>query len=376
MTTKHVNIGVVFGGMSAEHEVSWLSARNVVQAMDPQRYSPVPVLIDREGGWHLLEPEVLEGEDPGALPGAGVPSRAQGVLLDPEQGKLSFVLKADGSRAVAVEVLFPMVHGPYGEDGTLQGLCKLYRIPFVGPGVLASAACMDKEVMKRLLLEHDIPVSRFVVVAEKPRTAEEEEKVYNDLLEQLGAPLFVKPANLGSSVGISKVDSEHEFGRALALAFRFDEKVVVEEFVEGREVECSVLGNKDPIASVPGEIIPRHEFYSYEAKYLDPEGADLRIPADLTEEVAQKVKALAVESFVAMGCEGMARVDLFVRPDGRVLINELNTIPGFTNISMYPKLWEASGMPSSELVHRLVQLGLERFQKEAKYSSRRETDSR
>ena len=375
---KIMNIGVVFGGMSAEHEVSWLSARNVVGAMDPGRYRPVPVLIDKYGDWYLLTLEDLHAEEYLVMEKGIARARDMGsrhekrrVLLDPGSGKLSLVWRKEKTFALALDVVFPLVHGPYGEDGTLQGLCKLHRIPFVGPGVTASAVCMDKDVMKRILKESGVPSPRFVVITGK---AWEAGVNLESLQGQLGLPLFVKPANLGSSVGINKAKTMEELGESISHALRFDSKVIVEEFIEGREIECSVLGNEDAVASLPGEIVPKHEFYSYQAKYCDPEGADLRIPADLPPEVTSRVQELALKSFAALGCEGMARVDFFIRPDGSVLVNELNTIPGFTNISMYPKLFEASGIPCSELVHRLIQLGLERFHKEMRYSRDWDTD--
>ena len=362
METQRVNVGVVLGGMSAEHEVSWQSARNIIQALDPEAYQPIPILIDKQGDWLFLETEevfsddLLAAPDPKPLPGG-----SRKILLDRDEGALFLVRKDGGTRLHRLDVIFPALHGPYGEDGTLQGLCKMYQVPFVGPGVLSSSVCMDKEVMKRILLEQGIPVTRYLVYHNRPHVQPD----LGEASRTLGLPLFVKPANLGSSVGVTKAESLEALGKALAHAWQFDDKAIVEEFIEGREIECSVLGNEDPIASVPGEIIPRHAFYSYEAKYKDPEGADLKIPADLPEEVTAKVRDLAVRSFVALLGEGMARVDFFVKQDGSVLINELNTIPGFTNISMYPKLWEASGIPCRELVHRLIQLGIDRFCREA-----------
>lgn len=361
MTTERLNVGVVLGGMSAEHEVSWQSARNIIQALDPEAYQPIPILIDKQGDWLLLESEeafsddLLAAPDPKPLPGG-----SRRILLDRDEGALFLVRRDGGTRMHRLDVIFPALHGPYGEDGTLQGLCKMYRVPFVGPGVLSSSVCMDKEVMKRILLEQGIPVTRYLAYRNRPNDPPDPDKA----LKTLGLPLFVKPANLGSSVGVAKAESLEALRNALAHAWQFDDKVIVEEFIEGREIECSVLGNEDPIASVPGEVIPTHAFYSYEAKYKDPGGADLKIPADLPGDVAAKVRDLAVRSFVALLGEGMARVDFFVRPDGSVLVNELNTIPGFTNISMYPKLWEASGIPCRELVHRLIQLGIERFRRE------------
>ena len=364
MAREILRVGVVFGGMSAEHEVSWQSARNVIRAMDPERYRSVPVLIDKQGAWFVLEPDepfsdaLMNAPDPKPLPAE------RRILLDADQGALRLVQRENGTAADTLDAVFPLVHGPYGEDGTLQGLCKLFQVPFVGPGVFSSAACMDKEVMKRLLEDRGIPVPRYIVchrrdgIGEVPAQAE----------ARLGLPLFVKPVNLGSSVGISKVRSAEELPRALAHAWQFDARAIVEEFIEGREIECSVLGNRNPVASLPGEILPSHEFYSYDAKYVDPEGAALRIPAELPPETTARVQELAVRSFLALSGEGMARVDFFLEPGGRVLVNELNTLPGFTNISMYPKLWEASGVSCQELVHRLIELGRERFREEAENS--------
>ncbi len=363
MEKRRVNIGVVLGGMSAEHEVSWQSARNIIQALDPEAYQPIPILIDKQGDWLLLETREVFSDDLLAAPDPKPLPLGRRILLDRDEGALFLVQKDGGTRMHRLDVVFPALHGPYGEDGTLQGLCKMYQVPFVGPGVLSSSVCMDKEVMKRLLQERGIPVPRYLVYHNRPTVPPD----LDQARRTLGLPLFVKPANLGSSVGITKAESLEALGKALAHAWQFDDKAIVEEFVEGREIECSVLGNEDPIASVPGEVIPgqRHGFYSYEAKYHDPNGADLKIPADLPEDVTAKVRDLGVRSFVALFGEGMARVDFFVKPDGSVLVNELNTIPGFTNISMYPKLWEASGIPCRELVHRLIQLGIERFRREA-----------
>jgi len=359
-----LNVGVVLGGMSAEHEVSWRSARNIIQAMDPERYRAIPILIDKQGDWFLLETKEVFLDDLLSAPGPTPLPEARRILLDRHEGALFLVQKDGGTRGDCLDVIFPAVHGPYGEDGTLQGLCMMYQVPFVGPGVLSSSMCMDKEVMKRLLEQRGIPGPRYLALHHRPKNRSD----LGQVRSTLGLPLFVKPANLGSSVGVTKVEAIEDLGKALSHAWQFDDKAIVEEFVEGREIECSVLGNEEPIASVPGEIIPKHAFYSYDAKYRDPEGADLKIPADLPQSVSAKVRDLAVRSFIALEGEGMARVDFFVRPDGTVLVNELNTIPGFTNISMYPKLWEASGIPSRELVHRLIQLAIERFRREGEKS--------
>jgi len=364
MDDRRLRVGVVFGGISAEHEVSWVSARNVVRVMDNDRYRPLPVLIDQEGRWFRVRAEQLDSFSLQRKEGPGPVPPEQRILLDPDGGKLRIVDRATGRPADTLDLVFPLVHGTCGEDGTLQGLCKMFQVPFVGPGVAASANCMDKEIMKRLLRERGIPVADSVSLLEQEAAPADPERI----AARLGLPLFVKPANLGSSVGISKAKTADELRRAMAHAFRFDEKIIVEEAIQGREIECSVLGNRSPEASVPGEVVPRHEFYSYEAKYQDPEGADLKVPAELDPASMEAVRDLAVRSFTATGCEGMARVDFFLRRDGSVLVNELNTIPGFTDISMYPKLWEASGVPCGELVHRLIQLGLERHRRESRKS--------
>jgi D-alanine-D-alanine ligase len=356
---KKLRIGVVFGGRSAEHEVSIQSAKNILDAMDRNKYEVVLIGIDREGRWYLndgflplLESErvlsklVVDGAKEVALAARG--SESQLVDLSTHRG------------IGTLDALFPILHGPYGEDGTFQGLCKLADIPCVGPGVLGSAVGMDKDVMKRLLRDAAIPIARFVSLHQRGGKAVRFEEVRS----QLGLPLFVKPANLGSSVGISKVRTEGEYGTAIDLAFRYDTKVIVEECIDGREIECAVVGNADPIASIPGEIIPSHDFYDYEAKYIDEHGAALEIPARLDPSITEEVRRLAVRSFHVLCCEGMARVDMFLEKGGRVVVNEINTIPGFTRISMYPKLWEASGIAYGELIDRLITLAIERFQTE------------
>jgi D-alanine-D-alanine ligase len=348
-------VGVVFGGMSAEHEVSCASARNVITAMDQGRYETVPLYIDPQGRWYLLEQGDLGSDEiPRPLP------EHKRVLLAPDRTKGRLLGYHKGDFRKTVDILFPVLHGPYGEDGSFQGLCKLYRIPFVGAGVVGSAVSMDKDVMKRLLREKGIPVPRFQVVCAEDRETISCERICGEL----GLPLFVKPANLGSSVGITKVASPEGLRAAMETAWRYDRKILLEECIQGREIECSVLGNWDPVASLPGEILPRHDFYSYEAKYIDKEGALLRIPAPLPDGVIREVRQMAVDTFKALCCEGMARVDFFLRGAGELLVNELNSIPGFTNISMYPKLWEVSGISYSELIDRLIALGFERFELE------------
>jgi D-alanine-D-alanine ligase len=355
---QKLRVAVVFGGRSAEHEISLLSARYVVSALDPAKYEPVLIGIDREGRWFLNEGSMrLLGED--AADTIRLDGGTEVALLG--TGASSELWRREGGGLGRVDAIFPVLHGPYGEDGTIQGLARLADIPCVGADVLGSAVGMDKDVMKRLLRDADIPIAAFQAV----RTGEQGAPrfSYQALAERLGPRLYVKPANLGSSVGISRVTEESEYEAAVELAFQYDTKIIVEAEVTGREIECSILGNEDPIASVPGEIVPANGFYSYRAKYLDENGAELRIPADLTADETRNVQETALRAFTALCCEGMARMDGFLAPDGRFLVNEINTIPGFTRISMYPKLFEASGVSGPQLVDRLVQLAIDRHRR-------------
>jgi D-alanine-D-alanine ligase len=350
-------VAVLFGGRSAEHEISCLSARSVIDALDPEANEVVPIGITKEGRWHLLSgPPALPAES-GRLPevtaGIGRP-----VELATE-GASSELVAADGSRE-PIDVVFPVLHGPMGEDGAVQGMFELAGVPYVGAGVLGSAVGMDKAIQKVLFAAAGLPVLPWEAVREPD--AEEDPEGVGARAASLGYPVFVKPATLGSSVGISKVAGATALAAALDEAFRFARKAVLERGLEGaREIECAVLGNDDPVASVCGEIVPRgHAFYDYAAKYLDEGGADLRIPAELPEGLAVRIQRMAVTAFRAVECWGMARVDFFLGPDGSVWINEINTIPGFTSISMYPKLWEASGLSYPALIERLLGLAVER----------------
>ena len=355
-----IRVGVVFGGRSAEHEVSLQSARNVLEALDPRKYEPVLIGIDREGRWRLDEQTRLLFDASRPLPNLTANAPREVALV--ARGEASRLVDLSGKGEIgALDVVFPVLHGPYGEDGSIQGLCRLANIPCVGAGILGSAVGMDKDVMKRLLRDAGIPIARFVVFARgRPSPS------FDAITAELGTPVFVKPANLGSSVGISKAADRRQFDAAVAAAFLYDTKLIIEEFVPGREIECSVLGNEDPIASIPGEVVTGggHDFYDYEAKYLDEKGAELRIPAPLSVEATEQVRALAVRAFRTLCCEGMARVDFFMPGAGTVLVNEINTIPGFTRISMYPKLWEASGISYRELVDRLITLAVDRHRNE------------
>jgi D-alanine-D-alanine ligase len=334
--SRRTRVAVLLGGRSSEHEISLASARSVVDALDPERYETVTVEISRDGRWEL---------------GSGDGNASVAETLPVPTAKVPSTLGE-------VDVVFPVLHGPFGEDGTVQGLLELAGVPYVGAGVLGSALAMDKDVFKAVMRDRGVPVTRNITIRQggKPQNP-------------FGFPVFVKPARLGSSVGISKARSEEELAAAVELAFRHDEKVLVEEFVEGIEVECGVLGNDRPEASLPGEIVSHGfdgaDWYDFSAKY-DEGGMDLVVPPRLEQETIERVQELAVRAFVGGECEGMARVDFFVRPDGEVLLNELNTIPGFTATSVYAELFEASGVPYPELVDRLVQLALERHERRSR----------
>ena len=344
----------MFGGRSAEHEISLLSAQNVVASLDPDKYEAVLIGIDRSGRWFLNEGSMhlLDASDARTIRLAMDGSEIGLVSTGPS----SRLIQINGGAAGRIDVIFPVLHGPYGEDGTIQGLAKLADIPCVGAGVLGSAVGMDKDVMKRLLRDAGIPISPFVIArAHRPA-----EPTWDDATAELGTTLYIKPANLGSSVGIARVREEPAYRRAISDAFAYDRKVIIEREIIGREIEVSVLGNDEPVASVPGEIVPADGFYSYAAKYLDENGARLLIPADLTAEQTRTVQEMALRAFTALCCDGMARVDGFLTADGVFVVNEINTIPGFTRISMYPKLFEASGIGPRELTDRLIELAIER----------------
>jgi D-alanine-D-alanine ligase len=390
---KTIRVGILFGGRSGEHEVSLLSAASVLNAIDKDKYEVVPIGITKEGRWLtagdaedllegklILEARHLRAGDPETTPAAAVLARGEAVLVPPEpvhrqSGLVPFqtdaaLTRRASDRAINVDVIFPVLHGTFGEDGTIQGLLELADIPYVGAGVLGSAAGMDKDIMKSLFIAAGIPIVKHVTIL---RSAWEKEpkKVERFVEAKLKFPVFVKPANLGSSVGISKAHNSKELGPAIEEAAKFDRKIVIEQGVGGkknkaREIECSVLGNDEPISSVPGEIVPVKEFYDYNAKYLD-EGSELIIPAKLTKAETKKVQELAIRSFKAVDCSGLARVDFLMDPTSRkIYLNEINTMPGFTAISMYPKLWAASGLDYADLIDRLIQLGIERHQDKKK----------
>jgi D-alanine-D-alanine ligase len=363
---RRMRVGILFGGRSAEHEVSLQSAKNIIDAIDTNKYEVVLIGIDKKGQWHLNEESqfLLPAAESG-LP--GLPERGENLALVPGKQNDQVVALSGEQRLGSLDVIFPILHGPFGEDGTVQGMLKLANIPFVGAGVLASAVGMDKDVTKRLLREAGIPIARFIVATRYSQ----KEIGFDYAQKQLSLPLFVKPANLGSSVGIHKVKDRQEFESAVRDAFNYDNKILIEECIDGREIECSVLGNDNPIASVAGEILPRHEFYSYEAKYLDENGAVLEIPARLPPEISGRIRDLAIKTFSVLCCEGMARVDFFLKNSREIIVNEINTIPGFTTISMYPKLWEATGISYNELIDKLIELAIERFEREKRLKANR-----
>ena len=357
--SKKIRVGILCGGKSAEHEVSLQSAKSIVEAIDRERYDPVMIAVDKKGEWHLTDVSkfLLNADNPKLVQLNKV---SDNLALAPGKRSGQLISLVSHGSAAPVDVVFPVLHGPFGEDGTLQGLMKLANLPFVGPGVLGSAVSMDKDVAKRLLRDAGIAIARFLVFDRSSLNKID----FNETKNELGVPLFIKPANLGSSVGINKVNDKEQFEAAVNDAFKYDNKIVIEEFIEGREIECSVLGNDDPMASLPGEILPQDDFYSYRAKYIDEDGAILDIPAKLPEKLVKEVQECAIQAFKVLCCEGMARVDLFLKENGEIVINEINTLPGFTKISMYPKLWEASGISYPELIHRLIQLAIERFDRE------------
>ena len=388
---KKLRVGILFGGRSGEHEVSLLSAASVLKAIDRAKYDVVPIGITKEGRWltadhaerllsgkHAEEGRHLRAGDPDVTPGAAVLAKGEAVVVPPEPahregaGIVPFETAAPAlarraaDRAINVDVIFPVLHGTFGEDGTIQGLLELADIPYVGAGVLGSAAGMDKDVMKSLFLAADLPIVKHVTFLRRDWEADPR-KVRKTVENKLKYPVFVKPANLGSSVGITKAHNRAELGPCIDEAAKFDRKILVEQGVGGkkqkaREIECSVLGNDNPEASLPGEIVPGKEFYDYNAKYLD-EGSELIIPAKLSKSETKTVRDLAIAAFRAVDCSGLARVDFLMDPKTRkIYVNEINTMPGFTSISMYPKLWAATGISYPELISRLIQLGLERHE--------------
>jgi len=369
MSEQKIRVAVVCGGKSAEHEVSLASAKNVMNALDQKKYEINLVVLDRQGRLlsSVTAQQCLENAPGGSAFAIGDESTfgfeetgGEIVTIVRDESSASLIPLTGESGRTPIDVIFPVMHGPDGEDGSIQGLARLANVAVVGSSVLGSAVNMDKDVTKRLLEQAGFPIARFVAI----RYSERDRLTFDAVAGELGSPFFVKPANLGSSVGVCKVTCREDFDAAVAEAFSYDTKIICEEFIQGREIECAVLGTDSPIASVPGEILiqAEHDFYSYDTKYRDEHGAQLVIPADLSEEMAAKIRELACRVFITTCCEGMARVDFFLTEDGRVIINELNTIPGFTDVSMYPKLWEASGVSVTEVLDRLIDDALQRFE--------------
>ncbi len=362
---KKLRVAVLYGGRSGEHEVSLQSAASVINNLDRERFEIVPVAIDKQGRWRLNDLSLLEGKK--SLP---VFKDAPNVILPPNLADAetgSALMPWSGGEAKAIDVVFPVIHGPLCEDGTIQGLLELADVPYVGCGVLASAVAMDKEMAKRVVRDAGLPIVPYLSLKHE-RWKKEKQAWTARIQRELGYPVFVKPANLGSSVGVQKCVDSDAVEDAAEAAFKYDVKILVETAIDAREIELAVLENPDPgaepLVSVPGEINPTHEFYSYEAKYLDENGAELIIPAKLDAEQTKRVQEIARRAFSAVECEGMARVDLLMdRSNGDFYFNELNTIPGFTSISMYPKMWEASGINYQELLSRLVDLAIARHER-------------
>jgi D-alanine-D-alanine ligase len=361
-----VRVGVIFGGRSGEHDVSLRSAQTVMAALQAAGHDIIPIGVSREGAWLTDGDPMLALQSASPLFALAEGTPQAGKVIE-EVEKLSLAARESTAPAVIpangwagdLDVIFPVLHGPMGEDGTVQGLFELAGLPYVGAGVMASAVAMDKSICKQLLAQAGIPQAPWLTVLRK-EWERFPDAIAADVARELGYPCFVKPANLGSSVGISKVHDASELAGAMREAGQHDRKIVIETGVKGRELEVSVLGNDEPVASAIGEVVPGSEFYDYEAKYV-LDTSSLIIPADIPEEVADEIRAVAARAFRVLDCAGMARIDFFLEHDtGRVLLNEVNTIPGFTAISMYPKLWEASGIPLAELVDRLVQLAIER----------------
>ncbi len=365
--SNKIRIGVIFGGRSGEHEVSLRSAESVIRALDQSKYEIVPIAINKRGKW------LVSKNGRALLPGAVMNSADQPVAIfgDPtEQGLTRLTDDGTSGDREKLDIVFPVLHGTFGEDGTIQGLLEMADVPYVGCGVLASAAGMDKVVMKCLFRDAGLPIVDFTHFIRTQWEADPE-KIEKRVIDETGFPCFVKPANLGSSVGISRATDQESLHRAIELAAKFDRRIVVEKGVDAREIEISVLGNDEPVASLPGEIVPQTaEFYDYNSKYINDNGARLVIPAELSPEMIAEIQALAVRAFQAIDGSGLGRVDFFLeRATGKLIVNEINTMPGFTSISMYPKLWEATGIGYSELIDRLVELGFERHREKSRNST-------
>jgi len=353
-------IGVLYGGRSGEHNVSLCSAASVVGALDQNKYEVIAIGIDRDGRWYVQDkPEILPDKDFGQI--LSLKKRGKWLVNHFEQeNKLHIYNIENKNEEVIVDIVFPVLHGTYGEDGTLQGLLDLAMVPYVGADVAGSAVGMDKDIAKRLLSQAGIPVVPSLTIS-KHQWQDNPGIIIQDALSKLGMTLFVKPLCTGSSVGVKKVKGKELLPEAIDFAFQFDTRIMIEKAIDCREIECAVLGNESPTASILGEIIPNHEFYSYEAKYIDPNGATMKIPADIDGNLAGLIRKTAVQGYMALACSSLARVDFFLdKKTNEFYLNEINTLPGFTSISMYPKLWEATGLKYSDLLDKLITLALER----------------
>ncbi len=361
--TAKIRVGVLYGGRSGEHDVSLCSAASAVEALDKNKYKLTAIGIDREGKWYVQDkPQIIPHKDFGKV--LALKKKGKWLVNHFQQNnQLHLYDLTNKNKKVTIDVVFPVLHGTFGEDGTLQGLLELAMVPYVGADVIGSSVGMDKDVAKRLLRETGIPVVSSITV-NKSEWKANTQNIIQSAVEKLGLPLFVKPVCTGSSVGVKKVKEKEQLQKAVNFAFQFDTRVMIEKAIDCREIECAVLGNENPQASILGEIVPKHEFYSYEAKYIDPDGAALIIPAQIDSSLSGKIRKSAIDGYKALGCSGMARVDFFLdKNTNEFYLNEINTLPGFTSISMYPKLWEATGIKYSKLLDKLIELALERHKK-------------
>jgi len=358
MKQGKLKVGILFGGRSPEHKISLLSASNVIERIDRSKFDVVLLPIDKDGTWYIQNE--LSVVHPGDAKNITLTNLEDKVILSQNTGEHSIISLISGKEIAKIDVLYPILHGINGEDGSIQGLAKVAGIPCVGCGILSSSACMDKDITKRLLRDANIPNANFLTL----RKGYNDELSYYHVSKKLGEQLYIKPANLGSSVGVSLVKNEDQYNDAIRLAFQYDHKVIVEERIIGKEIECAVLGNLDPKASVIGEILPKTEWYTFENKYVDDDGAGLEIPAKISDELSEKARKLAVETYRTLDCSGLARVDMFLKEDGTILVNEVNTIPGFTSISMYPKLWNATNLDYENLISKLIFHAVEKYKSE------------
>lgn len=355
--SRKIRVALLCGGKSAEHEISLLSAQNIMNALDKKKYDVSVIRIDKKGRWFLYDKFRTTKQNK-----LGILHHSRKQVSYSFDTKKNLTISNKKYYKLPVDVVFPVLHGTYGEDGTIQGFLNLMNVPFVGAGVVGSSLGMDKDVMKRLLRDAQISVAKFLVY----RSSEKGKITFTEVKKEIGIPCFVKPANLGSSIGITKAYTEKEFVEAVQTAFRYDTKIIIEEEIKGREIECSILGNEEMTSSLPGEVIVHDDFYSYRAKYIDKSGADLCIPAQLNGSLIEKIQKLAIQVATVLCVDGMARVDFFVTKNGEIFVNEINTIPGFTDVSMYPKLWEASGVSLSQLLDTLIKLAIAKHQRDEK----------